>query len=280
MRFVRYQASDSVHWGVLREETVHSLASLPDDEPRWEQFTDARYLDLIEDRLEYGRFQTHSREEVMLRPPVDRPSKIVSVGLNYSDHIKEQDADVPDRPLLFSKAPSAIVGPGDAIALPDDVEQVDYEVELAAVVGRTARNVPADEARNYVAGYTIINDVSARDAQFDDGQFFRGKSYDTFAPLGPALVTDGFDPNDASLRLTLNGDQRQRSNTREFIFDVPELFEYITNAMTLEPGDVIATGTPGGVGIFSDPPELLQPGDTVECTVDGIGTLENTVEQL
>jgi 2-keto-4-pentenoate hydratase/2-oxohepta-3-ene-1,7-dioic acid hydratase in catechol pathway len=202
----------------------------------------------------------------------------VCVGLNYHDHAEEQDEEPPSEPLLFGKAPTSVTNPGAPIVLPKDIEQVDYEVELAFVVGREARDIPAADAEQYIAGYTILNDVSARDAQFSDGQFFRGKSYDTFAPMGPTLVAgDGFTPNDVAVELRVNGATKQTSTTAEFVFTVEELFEYISHAMTLRPGDVISTGTPGGVGIFDDPPDLLEDGDTAEAEVEGVGTLTNPV---
>ena len=213
-----------------------------------------------------------------LLAPVPRPGKIVCVGLNYHDHAEEQGEDPPDRPLLFAKAPTSVTDPGKPIVHPPEVDQVDYEVELAVVMGRTAHRVSADDARDYVAGYTVCNDVSARDAQFADEQFFRGKSYDTFAPLGPTLVAEGaLDPGKLAVECRVDGEVLQESSTAEFIFGVEELVEYISHAMTLRPGDVISTGTPGGVGIFRDPPRLLEPGDTVAVEVEGIGTLRNPV---
>lgn len=185
---------------------------------------------------------------------------------------------MPERPLLFAKSPAAVTNPGGPIVQPAGIEQVDYEVELGIVVGRTTRNVAATNAREYVAGYTILDDVSARDAQFDDGQFFRGKSYAIFAPMGPALVTgEAFDPNAATVELQVNGEKKQSSTTTEFIFDVDVIIEYVNGITTLRPGDGISTVTPSDVGIFSDPPDLPAPGDTVEAEVDGIGVLENPV---
>ena len=277
MHVTRYQDRGSVHWGVRQGDVVYSLASLPEGEPSWEQLANDSYQNSLRRAVEYEQLTTRPLEEVSLRAPVDQPSKVVSVGLNYYDHAEEQNEDPPDQPLLFSKAPSAIVGPRDSIVIPDAVEQVDYEVELAVIVGRSARYISSGDAHEYIAGYTVFNDVSARDAQFADGQFFRGKSYDTFAPMGPGLVVDGFDPNSADISLRVNDEMKQDSSTSEFIFSVGDLFEYITGVMTLSPGDVIATGTPGGVGIFRDPPDLLQSGDTISCHVEGIGTLENPV---
>jgi 2-keto-4-pentenoate hydratase/2-oxohepta-3-ene-1,7-dioic acid hydratase in catechol pathway len=243
--------------------------------------SNSSYLADVEKRIQYGDFTTYEFDDVDVLPPVDQPSKIVNVGLNYEGHVTEQDADLPDKPLLFAKAPSAIIGHEDAIVLPNDVEHVDYEVELALIIGRTARNLSPKEVHEYIAGYTVFNDISARDAQFEDGQFFRGKSYDTFAPIGPALTVNEFTPNDAKLELHVNSIRKQQSTTRNFIFELEELLTFITSMMTLHPGDVISTGTPADVGIFRDPPDLLKPGDSVEASIEGIGTLANhTVSEI
>lgn len=275
MEFVRFRTSGSVRWGVRHGETIHDLSEIS---PSYEEITNESYRQWVSRRIELGRFETVHTTDATLLAPVPSPGKLVCVGLNYRDHAEEQDEEIPERPMLFSKAPSSVIGPHDAIVHPEDVEQVDYEVELAVVIGRTASNVPAEAAIEYVAGYTVLNDVSARDAQFEDEQFFRGKSYDTFAPMGPALqTTDGIAVNDLSVRLRVNGETKQDSETSEFIFGVEELVEYISSVMTLHPGDVISTGTPGGVGIFRDPPELLEPNDSVSAEVEGIGTLTNDV---
>lgn len=170
-----------------------------------------------------------------------------------------------------------MTNPGDPIVHPDAIEEVDYEVKLGVVIGREARGVSETEAREYVAGYTVVNDVSGRDAQFEDGQFFRGKSYNTFSPMGPTLAAGDFEPNDVDVALRVDGETKQSSNTGEFIFDVDKVVSYISDAMTLRPGDVISTGTPGGVGIFRDPPDLLSPGDEVVAEIEGIGSLRNPV---
>ncbi len=197
--------------------------------------------------------------------------------MNYHDHAEEQNESVPDEPLLFGKSPSSVTNPGNPIIRPDGAD-LDYEVELGVVIGKTAQNVSADVAQEYVAGYTVINDVSDRKAQFEDGQWFRGKSFDTFAPMGPTLVTgDSIDPNAVDVECRVNGEVMQESNTAEFIFNVGQLVEYISGVTTLRPGDVISTGTPGGVGIFRDPPELLHSGDKVDVRIEGIGTLSNSV---
>ena len=214
-----------------------------------------------------------------LASPIPRPPKIVCVGLNYLDHATEQNVPLPEHPLLFSKATSSVVGPCDDVVLPAESEQVDYEVELAVVIGRTATAVSEADAYDYIAGYTVANDVSARDIQFRQQQWHQGKSYDTFCPMGPWLVTKDeiTDPNALAVKLTLNGEVLQDSNTDNLIFNVPTLVSRISSAMTLFPGDVISTGTPAGVGVFRDPKILLKAGDYMETRVEGIGTLKNHV---
>jgi 2-keto-4-pentenoate hydratase/2-oxohepta-3-ene-1,7-dioic acid hydratase in catechol pathway len=279
MRLVRYTHSgNGSTWGVLEGSTVHSLATHSEGEPAVADLASEGYLASVAAAVERGGLSTVPAAEVDLLAPVPRPGKIVAVGLNYRDHAEEQGADIPESPILFSKAPTAVTHPGSPVVLPEDEEKVDYEAELGVVVGATARRVDREEAPGYVAGYTAINDVSGRDAQFDDGQFFRGKSYDTFAPMGPTIVPDhALDPNALDVACRVNGETKQSSNTEEFIFDVGEMIEYISHVMTLRPGDVISTGTPGGVGIFRDPPELLEAGDEVEVEIEGIGTLSNPV---
>jgi 2-keto-4-pentenoate hydratase/2-oxohepta-3-ene-1,7-dioic acid hydratase in catechol pathway len=275
MRFVRYSADGSPQWGVYRDGEIASLAGMR-EEFSYEQLTSPGFRRAAADAADAGR--TVSAEDVELLAPVPRPGKIVCVGLNYHDHAEEQDEEVPERPLLFGKAPTAVTNPNDPIVDPEGIEEVDYEVELGVVIGATAKNADAENARDYIAGYTALNDVSARDAQFADEQFLRGKSYDTFAPMGPTLVPEGdIEPNNLDVACRVNGETKQESNTEEFIFDVDELIEYISAAMTLRPGDVISTGTPGGVGIFRDPPELLEEGDEVDVEIEGIGTLTNHV---
>lgn len=278
MHFIRYTSGGSPKWGIAVDDVVYSLADATIGEPTYAEMATPGYRASVRRAIDTGALHDHSREEVQLLAPVATPGKIVCVGLNYHDHAEEQDEEIPDAPMLFSKSPTAVTDPGAPIIHPTDVTQVDYEVELAIVVGRHAKNVDAIDAEDYVAGYTVFNDVSARDAQFEDGQFFRGKSYDTFAPMGPELVTDDeLDPNDLSVTLQVNGETKQSSSTAEFIFDVYEVIEYLSQVMTLQPGDVIATGTPGGVGVFRDPPELLEPGDAVTATVEGVGELTNPV---
>jgi 2-keto-4-pentenoate hydratase/2-oxohepta-3-ene-1,7-dioic acid hydratase in catechol pathway len=215
-----------------------------------------------------------------LLAPVVAPQKVLAIGLNYRDHANETGAELPKAPILFVKTPNSIVGPGQAITYSkDDSTQVDYEAELAIVIGRRCRRVNVDDALDYVLGYTACNDVSARDAQFADGQWVRGKSFDTFCPLGPWIVTadEITDPQALGIRCRVNGELLQDSSTSEMIFGCAELVSYLSQVITLEPGDVIATGTPNGVGFTRKPPVLLLDGDVVEVDIDGIGALQNTV---
>jgi 2-keto-4-pentenoate hydratase/2-oxohepta-3-ene-1,7-dioic acid hydratase in catechol pathway len=217
------------------------------------------------------------REEWQSRFGRSEP-KIVCVGLNYHAHAAEGEQDLPQAPLLFGKFANALCGDGDAIVLPPGIGHVDAEAELAVVIGETARDVEAGEALSVVAGYTCANDVSARDAQFGDGQWFRGKGYDGFCPVGPRIVgRDELDPGDVRVVQRLNGEVLQDSRTRHLIVAVPELVAYVSRVLTLEPGDLILTGTPDGVGVFRDPKVPLRPGDVVEVEVEGIGVLRNEV---
>lgn len=222
--------------------------------------------------------RTFSVDDVHLEAPIERPGKIVCLGLNYADHAEEGGNEVPSEPLLFSKATSAVVGPRDPIVYPRDVSKLDYEAELAIVIGTGGRRIAEADALDHVLGYTAFNDVSARDVQYDFSQFFRGKSYDTFAPIGPGLVApDSVDVSDLSVRTFVNDELRQDSSTAQMIFSVPEIIASVSKTMSLRPGDVIATGTPPGVGVHRDPPELLEVGDTVTVEIEGIGSIENPI---
>ena len=212
--------------------------------------------------------------------PLSDPGKIICVGLNYADHCRETDTPVPESPVLFAKFTTAMLPHGGEISwLPEMTQKVDYEAELAVIIGKKAVRVSEEEAMEYVAGYTIVNDVSARDVQDSDGQWIRGKSFDTFCPIGPFVVTaDALpDPHALDIRCRVNGVTLQDSNTSEMIFKIPFLISYISHSSTLMPGDIISTGTPHGVGIGHDPQVLLKSGDTVEVEVEGIGILINTV---
>ena len=244
-------------------------------------------LQLLEDQLNHlGRSSSGSIQsylfhdsDAILRAPITRPQKLIGIGLNYKDHIEETKTQTPKLPLLFSMYSNAIIGPEESIVIPPMSKQVDYEAELGVVIGRRARHVSPDAALDYVAGYTIVNDVSARDLQFADGQWLRAKSFDTFAPMGPYLVTRNAlgDGDGLAIELRLNGKTLQKSNTRNMIFKVVDLISFISKVMTLEVGDVIATGTPGGVGFVRTPQVFMKSGDIVEIELEGIGVLRNRV---
>jgi 2-keto-4-pentenoate hydratase/2-oxohepta-3-ene-1,7-dioic acid hydratase in catechol pathway len=211
--------------------------------------------------------------------PIERPGKIVCVGLNYRDHAEEQGTALPSAPLLFAKWPNTLIGPGEPIVIPSITKQVDYEAELGVVIGDRVRGVSEENALEAVRGYLCLNDVSARDLQFGDKQWTRGKSPDTFCPIGPALVpaAEVPDPQALAIRAIVNGVVLQDSSTSNMIFTVAEIIAYVSQAITLEPGDLIATGTPAGVGAFRDPPIWLQPGDEVTIEIEGLGALTNPV---
>ena len=210
--------------------------------------------------------------------PIERPGKIICVGLNYRDHAEEQGVELPKAPLFFSKYTTALIGPGDPIVIPPVVTQCDYEAELGVVIGATVRNVSKENALEAVRGYVVANDVSARDLQFADGQWTRGKSPDTFCPVGPLVAAaDVPDPHVLPIRAIVSGETLQDSSTSNLIFGIDEIISYASRTSTLEAGDLILTGTPAGVGVFRDPKRLLQPGDTVTIQIDGIGELTNPV---
>ena len=210
--------------------------------------------------------------------PIPRPGKIVCVGLNYKDHAEEQGAELPAAPLLFAKFTTALIGPGDPIVIPSIVAKCDYEAELGVVIGTSVRNVSKENALEAVAGYVVANDVSARDLQFADGQWTRGKSPDTFCPVGPLVpAAEIADPHALGIRAILNGETVQDSTTANLIFGIDEVVSYVSRTSTLEQGDLILTGTPAGVGVFRNPPLLLQPGDEITIEIDGVGSITNPV---
>jgi 2-keto-4-pentenoate hydratase/2-oxohepta-3-ene-1,7-dioic acid hydratase in catechol pathway len=209
---------------------------------------------------------------------IPRPGKIVCVGLNYRDHAEEQGVELPEAPLLFAKFTTSLIGPGDAIVIPPAVTKCDYEAELGVVLGATVKRVSKENALEAVAGYLAANDVSARDLQFGDGQWTRGKSPDTFCPVGPLVpASEVPDPHALPIRAILNGEVVQESTTANLVFGVDEVISYASQTATLEAGDLILTGTPAGVGIFRKPPRLLQPGDEITIEIDGVGSLTNPV---
>jgi acylpyruvate hydrolase len=219
--------------------------------------------------------------EVTLLTPIASPLKIICLGLNYIDHAAEAHDKVPDEPIIFMKPHTTIIGPNQNIIKPRIVHELDYEGELAIVIGKKAKNIPTSEAAKHVFGYTILNDISARDYQFKDGQWTRGKSFDTFAPTGPSITTANQlkDTCNLAVHTWVNGELRQNSTTRNMAFNVNEIVHHLNRVMTLEPCDIIATGTPAGVGFAMKPPRYLQHGDVVRIEIEGIGTLENTVKE-
>jgi 2-keto-4-pentenoate hydratase/2-oxohepta-3-ene-1,7-dioic acid hydratase in catechol pathway len=273
VRLVAYAAAGGTGVGARRDGSVISTG-----------YPDLLSLILDGERgLERAREAAERGEPVQperILAPIARPGKILCSGINYASHKEENpDAVLPDEPFFFSKLPSAVIGPGEPIIIPHPETQTDYEVELALVIGRPARRVTTEGALEHVFGYTILNDVSARDIQFKDNQITLGKGVDTFSPLGPEVVTADEIPDPQALQVSsyLNGEQMQSSPTSEMIFSVARLIEFLTRIVTLEPGDVVTTGTPAGVGTFRDPPVWMQPGDEITVEVNRIGRLTNPV---
>ena len=265
MRYVVYQVDGAPRLGALIGDAVVDLG------PDFDRLTDGLVPPADAARVPLS--------DTRLLAPVPRPGKIICVGRNYRDHVGEKAMAIPDRPMLFAKFANAVVGPGMPIVRPRSTTQLDLECELAVVIGHTARRVERDQALDAVFGYTILIDVSARDHQRDDGQWLRAKGSDTFAPIGPCVVSrdELGDGSGLRIRSSVNGEAWQDSTTDQMIFDVPAIIAYVSANITLEPGDLIATGTPAGVGQYHDPPRFLQPGDVVRCEIEGIGVLENPV---
>jgi 2-keto-4-pentenoate hydratase/2-oxohepta-3-ene-1,7-dioic acid hydratase in catechol pathway len=222
---------------------------------------------------------SHKLDEIRLLAPIANPPRIFAIGLNYRDHAAESKMALPSAPVVFFKMPTAIVGPGDAIVLPRNSAEPDYEAELAFVIGKGGYRIPATAWRDHVYGYTIINDVSARDVQRATSQWSLAKSFPTYCPMGPAIVTadEIADPHQLAISLSIDGETLQNSNTRELIFKIPELIEYVSSITPLLPGDIVSTGTPSGVGMGRTPQRWLQPGETVTVTIEGLGSLTNPV---
>jgi 2-keto-4-pentenoate hydratase/2-oxohepta-3-ene-1,7-dioic acid hydratase in catechol pathway len=251
MRIVRFELKGRTGYGILEGEKISVLWGTPYD------------------GLENTTGEIMSLPEVTLLAPCE-PTKIVAIGLNYRDHAAEFGHPIPEEPLIFMKPSTAVIGPDEDIVYPEMSRRVDYEAELAVVIGKSCRQVPAENFRDYVLGYTCINDVTARDLQKKDGQFTRSKSFDTFAPLGPWIETEIPEPDQLTVEAYLNGERRQHSNTSNLVFSVATLVSFISRIMTLLPGDVIATGTPSGIG-------PMREGDVVEIRVESIGALRNRV---
>lgn len=276
MRFVTFHHNNHTHPGVVSGDKAVSLSSagFPSVLAIIEGGPEA--LKRVKKAMETA--PSYPLADVKLLAPIPRPTKIICIGLNYRDHAIESKMEIPKTPTVFSKYPSCAIGKGESIVLPKNSEKPDYEGELALVIGKNGRHVPEERWRDYVFGYMNLNDVSARDFQMATSQWMIGKTFDTFAPMGPYLVTDDevADPHNLDISLTINGETLQHSNTKELIFRIPDLIAYLSSVFTLEPGDVISTGTPSGVGFSYKPPRWLKPGDTVVVKVEGLGELSNT----
>lgn len=264
MQILRFQHAGQNHYGRLIGNTIHVSSQ----------------HHLLETPEDTG--QTVPLTDVQAMAPL-LPGKIVCIGLNYGDHAREQGKTPPEKPLIFAKFNTAVIGHGDVISWSEDLtHQVDFEGELAVIIGQTARRVSKEDALKLVFGYTTANDITARDLQYGDGQWVRGKSLDTFCPLGPIVTTADDIPNPQDLRITtqLNGETMQDGSTQDMIFGVAHLISYCSHAFTLQPGDVILTGTPDGVGMHRKPPRFLTNGDTISVEIAGIGRLENTCQTI
>jgi len=275
MRLIRYGAPGHERPGLWSEDGIVDLRAIfPNIPDIGEAFFAEGWLEKAA-----GLKAAAQKMDVRLGPPVARPSKIICLGKNYPEHAKEGGFDMPEAPLLFCKTPNALNGPFDPVLLPRSSDQIDWEVELAVVIGKAGKRIPASRALDHVAGYTVMNDVSGRRAQFAHSQWFRGKSFDTFAPLGPVVVTADEIGDAQNLRLTakVNGRLMQEGNTREMLFKIETIIADVSEDITLAPGDIISTGTPAGVGIFRDPPVVLKAGDEVECWVEKIGAIRNRI---
>ena len=275
MRFVTFHHNNHNHAGVLLGDKVVSLGKTDFHSVLEVVSGGPAALAIVKDAILTGA--GFPLAEVKLQAPIPRPPKIICIGLNYRDHAIESKLEIPKIPVVFAKFASCTIGPGDSIVLPKNSEKPDYEAELAVVIGKNARHVAAENWREYVFGYMCLNDVSARDFQMATSQWMIGKTFDTFAPMGPYLVTadEVEDPHKLDISLTINGETLQNSNTKELIFRIPDLIAYLSSVFTLEPGDVITTGTPSGVGFSYNPPRWLKPGDTVTVKIEGLGELSN-----
>lgn len=294
LRFVRYLHSGVESYGLLFDDEIIGLQKLAGALETTLPSTMEELIDFGEEgirtveQLIVNSTKTEKRKatikmsEAAFLAPISSPPKIICLGLNYRDHAEEAGTDIPDEPIIFMKPRTAIVGPDEPIIRPTFVKELDYEVELAIVIGKKCKNIPVSEAGKYVFGYTAFNDISAREIQFKDRQWTRGKSFDTFAPMGPCITTTDQigNPGNLNIRTRVNGELRQDSSTKNMVFNVYEVIHHISRVMTLEPCDIIATGTPAGVAVFTKPtPKFLSPGDLVEVEIENIGTLRNKVAE-
>jgi 2-keto-4-pentenoate hydratase/2-oxohepta-3-ene-1,7-dioic acid hydratase in catechol pathway len=293
MKITRYRYRKEESYGVISKQAVLSLPALAkhfkkEVPQKLEGFIaeGKKTLEKTEQLLKSADSSVINKvskplSQVYLLPPIPFPPKIICLGLNYFDHAAETKSAIPDEPIIFLKPHTAIAGPNQPIIKPHFVKELDYEGELCIVIGKTAKNISVRDAKKHVFGYTVFNDVSARDYQFKDGQWTRGKSFDTFAPTGPCITTENQLKNtdDLAIRTWVNGELRQNGTTRNMVFKVGEILYHLSRVMTLEPCDIIATGTPAGVGFARKPQQFLKHGDIVRIEVEGIGVLENSVEE-
>ncbi len=275
MKLVRFGEKGKEKPGLYKDGNIVDLKKIFSEIPDiGERFFRENWLEKIAGVEEPGQ-----KIKDRIGCPIHKPSKIICLGKNYAEHAKEGGFENPDRPLIFCKTINTLNGPFDPIILPKSSGKIDWEVELAIIIGKEGKRISKARARDYIAGFTVMNDVSGREAQFSDSQWFRGKSFDGFAPAGPVMVTPDEigDVNNLRITATVDGKIMQDGNTRDMIFDVYTIIEDISEDITLIPGDIISTGTPAGVGIFRDPPVVLKPGNVVECYVENIGTIVNKV---
>ncbi|MFO7555917.1 MAG: fumarylacetoacetate hydrolase family protein [Desulfobacterales bacterium] len=275
MRLVRFGQKGKEKPGLWKAGNIVDLREIfPEIPDIGEAFFRENWIEKIAEIDDSGK-----KIQARIGCPIHAPSKIICLGKNYAEHAKEGGFENPEKPLIFCKTPNALSGPFDPIILPKSSGQIDWEVELAVVIAKQGKSIRKADAFSYIAGFTVMNDVSGREAQFSDSQWFRGKSFDTFAPAGPMLVTPDQIENIHNLRLVskVDGKIMQDGNTRDMIFDIPTIIEDISEDITLIPGDIISTGTPAGVGIFRDPPVVLKPGNVVECCIENIGAIINKV---
>ncbi|MBG98912.1 MAG: 5-oxopent-3-ene-1,2,5-tricarboxylate decarboxylase [Solibacterales bacterium] len=280
MRLVTFTTGDDARAGIAVGDQIIDLASSGFEDVL--SFLEAGDAAVVTARdLVTSPREVFSRLDVELLAPVPTPQKFICIGLNYLDHAIESGKEVPTTPVIFTKYNNAVIGPGHPIELPSVSDQVDYEAEFAFVIGKSGKNIRAEDWEEYVFGYTIVHDVSARDWQLATSQWTIGKTFDTFGPMGPELVSkeEITDPHNLRISLELNGQVLQDSNTSQLIFNIPALVEHLSKVMTLSPGDVVSTGTPPGVGMARKPPIFMKPGDDVAITIEGIGELRNPVVQ-
>jgi len=289
LKLVRFIYNEEENYGVLIEnKRILSLSALSSSSiPKKLEKLISQNHQVIKEvekiireaRKKHSESVIYNLDEVTLLAPIAFPPKIICLGLNYHDHAAEARAEIPSEPVIFMKPHTTITGPNQPIVKPSFVKQLDYEAELVIVIGKKGKNIPVERAGEYIFGYTIMNDVSARDVQFKDKQWTRGKSFDTFAPIGPCITTANQigNPNDLRIQAWVNGELRQNSSTKNMVFNVYQIVHHLSRVMTLEPCDIIATGTPAGVGAFMKPPKFLQDGDKIEIKIENIGTLQNEV---